>query len=54
MFFTTSFADIKKFKNTFPFTLDILIAIPQIIENTSNAITLSFDNNLEKSFTVNS
>ncbi len=52
MLFTISFAEFKKFKTGSAFLLDIFIAIPNITENTNNAIRLSLDNSFEKSFTV--
>ena len=52
MFSITLFADSNTFLNGSPFSPDIFIAIPTIIENTNNAIILSFENSFEKSFTV--
>ena len=54
MFSITLFADSSTFLNGSPFSPDIFIAIPTIIENTKRAIILSFENNFEKSFTVSS
>ena len=52
IFSITLFADSSTFLNGSPFSPDIFIAIPTIIENTKSAIILSFENNFEKSFTV--
>ena len=53
IFCITSLADTKNSNTFFPFSADILIAIPQIIDATKIAIIFSFDNNLLKSLTVN-